>query len=58
MLFLKSLVPTTDIPSIHEGDTMRKILLATTALVGVAFGTASVAHAATSPITVTVGGIR
>jgi len=38
---------------------MRKILLATTALVGVALGTAGVAHAtapATSPLTVTVGG--
>jgi len=38
---------------------MRKILLATTALVGVAIGTAGVAHAAmpaTSPITVNVGG--
>ncbi|MDP9127348.1 MAG: porin [Pseudomonadota bacterium] len=35
---------------------MRKILLATTALVGVAFGTAGVAHAAASPITVNVGG--
>jgi len=38
---------------------MRKILLATTALVGVALGTAAPAHAAapaTSPITVNVGG--
>lgn len=37
---------------------MRKILLATTALVGVAIGTAGVAHAAApaSPITVNVGG--
>jgi hypothetical protein len=37
-----------------QGDFMRKLLLATTAMIG--FAVSGAAHAATSPVTVNVGG--